>query len=422
VTRRLYLRIYLGFLAILLVTSLAMMLWGWHDGRGGGDRLPRYVGGVLQLLGDRLPPPGSPASELQAALATHAERLDIHITVWSPELRALAWAGDPLRAPSRAQGDFVWLRGRFGRPGVAYRLQDGRWLGVGLPHGEHGIGWLGGLLLIAGAIALGAYPISRAIVRRIERLRAGVDRLGEGDLTARVAVEGRDEVADLATSFNAAAGRIERLVGAERRMLASASHELRSPLARLRVAVELMGEDAPEDLRREAETNVEELDELIEDLLLSASLESRERAIATDDVDLYALAEVEAARVGARLKGGPTHVLGDERLLRRMLRNLLENARRHAGSEIDVEVAPLDAEGGALLRVLDRGPGVAEAERERVFEPFYRPAGHSEGAHGGVGLGLALVREIARHHDGDAVCLPRAGGGTAFEVEILGTL
>jgi signal transduction histidine kinase len=115
-------------------------------------------------------------------------------------------------------------------------------------------------------------------------------------------------------------------------------------------------------------------------------------------------------------------VRGDPRLLRRMVRNLLENAHRHgSGSPIEVAVASLpEGEGGARVAVMDRGPGVPESERKRVFEPFYRPEGHSEGRDGGVGLGLSLVQEIARHHGGTARCSPRPGGGTLFEVDLLG--
>ena len=97
-----------------------------------------------------------------------------------------------------------------------------------------------------------------------------------------------------------------------------------------------------------------------------------------------------------------------------MIRNLLENARRHGGGT-PIDVAVKRAGGGVALRVCDRGPGVPEAERERIFEPFYRLAGASERA-GGVGLGLALVRQIARKHGGDVKCLPRDGGGSCFEV------
>jgi signal transduction histidine kinase len=102
-------------------------------------------------------------------------------------------------------------------------------------------------------------------------------------------------------------------------------------------------------------------------------------------------------------------------MLRRLVRNLLENARRHAGASAVEASVQAAAGGGARLRVADRGPGVAEPDRERIFEPFYRPAGMGEG---GAGLGLALVRQIARHHGGDARYRPREGGGSCFEVDL----
>jgi signal transduction histidine kinase len=245
-----------------------------------------------------------------------------------------------------------------------------------------------------------------------------VEALGLPDLSARVEVEGRDEVAALARSFNSAAERIERLVGGQQALLASVSHELRSPLARIRLAVELLGRERPELVARIAR-DVEELDALIGELLLASRLDARAEAGELVPVDLLALVAEEAARSGAETLGEPASVRGDPRLLRRLVRNLLENARRHGGgTPVEASVARLGA-GRARLRVADRGPGVPEAERERIFEPFYRPPGHREGD-GGVGLGLALVRRIARHHGGEARCLPREGGGSCFEVELGG--
>jgi signal transduction histidine kinase len=110
-------------------------------------------------------------------------------------------------------------------------------------------------------------------------------------------------------------------------------------------------------------------------------------------------------------------VRGDRSLLRRMIRNLIVNARRHAGdAHPDIRVAPGDG-GRAVLEIRDRGPGIPEAERDRVFEPFYRLAGSSETGRGN-GLGLALVRQIARNHDGDVACLAANGGGTLFRVTL----
>jgi signal transduction histidine kinase len=118
----------------------------------------------------------------------------------------------------------------------------------------------------------------------------------------------------------------------------------------------------------------------------------------------------------ASLDGAPASIRGDPKLLRRMIRNLLENARRYGGGA-PVEVTVRSGGDAVQLRVCDRGPGVPDGERERIFEPFYRPSGARARA-GGVGLGLALVRQIARKHGGEAKCVPRDGGGCCFEATL----
>lgn len=278
--------------------------------------------------------------------------------------------------------------------------------------------WMVGSLAIAwGLVGLVAYPVVRSLTRRLERLRAGVQAFGQGDLRQRVDVSGRDEVAALAASFNAAAARIETLVQAHRSLLANASHELRSPLARLRLALSLLRQDpAAADARwREIERNLAELDALVEEVLLASRLQAMP-AFERAPVELLGLAAEEAAAVGAEVEGVMLTVLGDERLLRRAVRNLLDNARRHAPPQPpDVQLRRVgDA---AELRVCDRGPGVPEAERERIFEPFYRLRGHGESA-GGVGLGLSLVRQIAERHGGSVHCEPRPGGGSCFVLRL----
>ncbi len=264
---------------------------------------------------------------------------------------------------------------------------------------------------------VGAYPIARRITRRVERLQSRVDELGAGDLSARVTVEGNDEVASLARSFNQAADRIERLVNAQRHTLVSASHELRSPLARMRIAVELLGDGDRPDVRARITKDIAELDGFIEELLLASRLDALDHLEKTEEVDLLALLAEEGTRVEASITGEPVRIQGDARMLRRLIRNLLENARRYAeGSPVEASVAPMRS--GARLLIEDRGPGVPAEERENIFKPFYRPPGMRETAEGGVGLGLALVRQIAHRHEGEARCLPREGGGTRFEVTL----
>ncbi len=294
--------------------------------------------------------------------------------------------------------------------GVAAHLHFG-----GPPPMQDGPPHIGGLLIIAAIIAAGTYPLARRLARRLERLRRGVDELGAGDLGARVPDHGHDEVAALARSFNQAADRIEALVTSQRSMLASASHELRSPLARLRLSVELMGEagagEARQAHRAEAVRDIEELDQLVEDLLLVGRLELREQ-VERRPVDLLGLAAEEAARVGAEVGGEQVQVLGDEALLRILLRNLLENATRHGEAPVTVEIEAV--EGAVKVTVADAGPGVPQDQRERIFEPFYRPAERPEGdGGGGTGLGLALVRRVSRLHGGEVRC-----EGSRFVVEV----
>lgn len=318
---------------------------------------------------------------------------------------------------------------------------------------------VGPLVLVAVlfvAVAAGAYPVVRRLTRRLEALKQGVEAFGSGDLGLRVDASGRDEVAAVAATFNQTAARIETLVNSHKSLLANASHELRSPLARLKMAVAMLGglPDAQPSaqrasLSREIDTNIRELDALVEEVLLASRLDASSALERDDQVDLLGIAVEEAARVGAEVAVGAEDgagadvadggdggdggdgehdgpagdtrfcvLPGSDRLLRRALRNLLENAHRYGGSDVVVRLAPL-AGGGLEASVSDRGPGVPAAFRERIFEPFFRLPGHAEQA-GGVGLGLSLVRQIALRHGGSVRCEAREGGGSRFVLSLPG--
>ncbi|TFZ06680.1 HAMP domain-containing protein [Ramlibacter henchirensis] len=287
-----------------------------------------------------------------------------------------------------------------------------------LPRGPTGLFWLLGIVALA--MVVGSYPIIRRLTLRLENLRAGVERWGRGDLAARVDESGSDEVAFLARRFNHAAERVETLLKSHKSLLANASHELRSPLARIRMALELL-DGAPTPVQRqELLRNIGELDQLVDEILLASRLDARETDIGTfEPVDLTGLAAEECARAGAELSALPgtdnLTVNGVAKLLRRAIRNLLENARRYAEGPAEVDVR---REGKhAVLRVSDRGPGVPPEQCERIFEPFYRLPGASE-REGGVGLGLALVRSIASRHHGTVHCEARDGGGACFVLRL----
>jgi signal transduction histidine kinase len=410
--RRLYIQIYLAFVAAaLLFAGLVAAVWivtapFTHE--------RRMYEGAAAVAQDLLPPVGAPRPEVQAAVDRLSRQLLSDITVRGADGVLLAAAGKPLPLAQRSRRR-GWIKSGSRDWTFVLPLPDGRWLLARHRSLHGGWEWLGGLLLLAIAVALAAFPVARRITRRLERLRSQVDEIGAGGLSKRVDVDGRDEVAALARSFNQAADRIEHLLNAQRSMLASASHELRSPLARLRLAFELLGAADRPELKARVERDIRELDDLIDELLLASRLEAVGRSERRESVDLLALVAEEASRWGFDVGGAPAPVNGDARMLRRLVRNLFENARRYgSGAPVEASVG-VDADGTVRLRVMDRGPGVPPDERERIFEPFYRLAGSREDG-AGVGLGLALVRQIAHHHGGEVRCLPRDGGGTCFEV------
>jgi signal transduction histidine kinase len=411
--RRLYLRIYVAVLAsILLSLALAAIAWRLNS----EDRYSPEPAFVQEIAGRLLPPASAPRYEQQQALERWRQLSGLDLALVAPDGAMIAAAGE-----RGAMMPHMRHRGRGPQSTFAFDLPDGRaiYLAAMPVHGPfRGFGWLAALLVIAGAVALCAWPVVRRLTRDLEELEKGVAALGQGDLGARAPVRRPDEVGRLAATFNHAAERIQTLMNANRSLLANASHELRSPLTRLRMSVEKLATIAPADVRDELARNVRELDQLVEEILLASRLDAgRVEAPQCEEVDLVALAAEECARVGADLDASASVVLqADARLLRRTLRNLLENAARHGGGgAVDMRVQATD--GVARLSVCDRGPGVPEAERERIFEPFYRLPGASE-ADGGVGLGLSLARRIAQAHGGALICLPREGGGACFQVDL----
>src|SRR5262249_1013837 len=206
-------------------------------------------------------------------------------------------------------------------------------------------------------------------------------------------------------------------VKSHKMLLANCSHELRTPLTRINMALALAGDGMDEGKRGHLKADIAELDQLIGEILLASRLDASAGPERTEAVDLLALAAEEGARYDARVPGAPVMLRADPALLRRMIRNLLENARHHGGAQTpDVRVGPGPV-GRAEIDVRDHGPGIPEAEREKIFVPFYRLAGTAETGRGS-GLGLALVRQIARSHGGDVQCLAADGGGSLFRVTL----
>jgi signal transduction histidine kinase len=406
---RLYFRFYVALLVILAIFAFATLeIWNRT-----GSPLERSNATLAQVMQNVLAPPDAPPDMQQAALARVAANLnDAHMTLYTRDWRPLAVVGDLI--PARH-----WRRqGVTGPPPESFvRLPDGRKLLSSEPLGFTRPKAMlhNALLLVALGIGVAAFPLVRHLTKRLERLQIGVEKLGAGDFTARVPIEGKDEVARLAQSFNRAADQIEQLVGAHKTLLANASHELRTPLARIRLALELIPEGIDPKRRKGLEQDIAELNHLLDEILLASRLGAIPENTDSEELDLLALAAEECARYDDTMLDGESAVMqGDPRLLRRLLRNLLENAHRHGVPPASVRITC--ANNVATLRVWDEGPGVPDPEFERVFEPFFRRRGTLD--NNGAGLGLALVRQIARRHGGEARCALMRDGRSCFEVEL----
>jgi signal transduction histidine kinase len=413
VIRRLHFKLYLAIIGAMLA-FMASCAVAWHFFAPSRSTLGE-VETTSALAAALLEDPGTDDVRRRAIIDSLSIQMHADVALFAAGSLEPAFASHTRYVPTAEQiGRSGW---QFARGGPFYnvRLEGGAHLVVHprrqlLLHGIH-MGLL--LLAIAAVIALLTYPIARGITARLGRLEAGMQKFGGGDLAARVAVEGRDEVAALARSFNESAARIEQLVSAHKLLLANCSHELRTPLARMRLAIERLPEEE-RAANSELVRNIGELDALIGEMLLSSRLDATLNLEHSEPVDLLALVAEEAAHFDREVTGTPLTITGDGALLRRLVRNLLENARVHAGGATDVRV---EEQGDwARITIEDAGPGVPEADRERIFEPFYRADSAVRGS--GSGLGLAIVRQIAQAHRGRVEYASREGGGSRFTVTL----
>ncbi|WP_293343353.1 HAMP domain-containing sensor histidine kinase [Mycobacterium sp.] len=336
-------------------------------------------------------------------------------------LRALpddAVAGDNMRVSGQrvatASGDYTVLVGGGSEAVEATARTVAILLACGAP-------------IIVAVAAAATYWLVRRSLQSVDAIRAQVAEISTSDLAERVPVpDSRDEIAALALTMNEMLSRIEAGHLAQRRFLGDASHELRSPLATIISGLEV-AEAHPDLLDADLAVNTllpeaQRMHTLIQDLLLLARADEQRLVRRKEQVALDDLAEAEAARVrrGApcaiHTDISPALLTGDSAAVSRMIRNLVDNAVRHANSRVDVELT--SRKGTVTLTVSDDGPGIAPAERTRVFERFVRLDSDRARTSGGAGLGLAIVAEVVTAHDGTITVADRPGGGTRMVVTL----
>jgi two-component system sensor histidine kinase CpxA len=272
------------------------------------------------------------------------------------------------------------------------------------------------------------YWLAFYLSRPVRKLQQAVERFGQGDLSARVNSHRHDELGELARTFDRMADRIETLLNAERRLLQDISHELRSPLARLGVAVELArsGADLDANLNR-IQKESDRLNELVGQLLQVTRAEGDPSLLHREPVRLDEMVGqlVDESRIEAQARGcelqynrsQPATVEGDPELLRRAVENVIRNAIRYAPSQTAVDVSLARNNGKVLVDVRDRGPGVPEEALPRLFDAFYRVEPDRARSGGGVGLGLSIARRAIELHRG-AIRARNAQPGLEVEMEL----
>ena len=349
-----------------------------------------------------------------------------------------------LAAKTAVTGERQAQMGPHGLPLLAMPLGDGYILVAGVPppsplerfFDPYGLTLrLGAAFLVTGLLS---YLLARSLSAPVRMLRDATQKLANGDLSVRVGPSlgnRRDETAELGRDFDRMAERIGDLLASQRRLLRDISHELRSPLARLNVALGLArrkpGEDAQGPLDR-IEREAERLNDLIGELLTLAQLESDARGIERVPVDLQLLvreivenADFEAKVANRRVRmvqDEPVAVAGVPELLRRAIENVVRNGVRFTsdGSAVEVHLSRSEGISGPVARisVRDHGPGVLEESLDKLFEPFYRVTDSRDRQSGGTGIGLAITQRAVKLHGGTVRASNTPGDGMDVVLEL----
>ncbi len=429
--RRLVYRVY-GFVAVLAIAIMAALIFLPRY-----TRAPRYLqphAALIQYLVERL------------SLRSGADRDTFSARIKSAVLGKLSLydaAGNlqstntepPLDPPTEAERRTLReAKWSLDLDRIVVRSADGSMFAVYWPD-RGGFPWsyvipLGAAILVL--VGFASMWFSRRLVRPLDQLATAARRFGAGDTTARADLIRADEVGDVGRAFDEMADRTAAVLHSQRQLMADVSHELRTPLARIRVALELAAEDpvAASDVLADVGADLDEIDQLINDILTTSRLDGEHVKIDREATSVSELVDRAARRFTARHPGRPLQRPPDDApagdrpihcdpvLLRRALDNLLDNAAKYsdAGTPVTLAVQPNGTT--IAFEIVDRGIGMSPAELDRAFTPFWRADTSRARKTGGVGLGLALARRIARAHGGDVTLASHPGQGTTARLEV----
>jgi len=447
---KLFLKIFLWFLAALAVSNAVIYFVTRtfqteplisRFQRSTNNQMTIYGGTATQIA----------HAEGEAGLRVYLERLQGEMSrkvnligsdgsLWFGERNEISEPGEIVKrtlASGRVETDFAPEERSLGAAPVDF--PDGRQFVLVLQWDRgsppalfwgSGLGYLrlGGVLL-AGVIM--CWLLALYLTSPIRKLREATNKLAEGDLSTRVADRvgrRRDEIADLARDFDAMAERIEGLVSSQQRLSRDVSHELRSPLARMNVALEIAKQKSNGEAStvfQRIENESQRLNEMISRLLTLSKLETGSKDFDRRELNLRSLVEQVAAdadfeanaknRSVKILQADECRVVGSDSLIRSAVENVLRNAIRYTKEGTEVEVSLTNGNGKATVKIVDHGSGVPEAELANLFRPFYRVGEARDRGSGGTGLGLAIAEQAIRAHDG-TIAARNEGDGLSVEI------
>jgi signal transduction histidine kinase len=434
-------------IALLVVNVVVFSFWHHSRREGESSRPERHLRQYGLLLLRELP---SPVDTVKAKAM--AENLGIEVRLnrsgqlWQTSNAESVWR-DLRRDKSMAVNDSIALLWRHGQAGaIRTGHSDTLILMASMRPFFPASGAIAGLLGLLTLVLAGAAFGMRHLLKPMRKLQRGVDAVARGDFSYRLPETGHDEVARLAAAFNAMAASVEQRIAARNQLLNDVSHELRSPLTRLRLAAEMLDADATAEANANAKANakvgsdigalradlledISVLEAMVQEILEGERLNSPAGGLVLEPCDLAVLVRETVAAQGNRPPGiisrieKDTHFFkGDAERLRLVLSNLLDNALKYsqgAAGKVVVELS-IRNDGGHMLTVRDQGPGIPEAERERIFEPFYR-VDRARTLGLGFGLGLALAKRICDAHGISITVASNSDGGSCFRLDFPAT-